>query len=51
MALPEGVAFTGKMVRPVALTATIYNFDTTLADVDRGVYESFAVRKARQPSE
>ncbi|MGE4068720.1 MAG: YaeQ family protein [Vicinamibacterales bacterium] len=35
----------------MALTATIYNFDTTLADVDRGVYESFAVRMARQPSE
>jgi uncharacterized protein YaeQ len=35
----------------VALTATIYTFDVQLADVDRGVYESLALRVARQPSE
>jgi uncharacterized protein YaeQ len=33
------------------LTATIYNFDIDLADHDRGVYESLAVRAARHPSE
>ncbi|HEX4682205.1 MAG TPA: YaeQ family protein [Gemmatimonadaceae bacterium] len=36
---------------PVALTATIYNFDVQLSDVDRGVYESLSLRAARQPSE
>jgi uncharacterized protein YaeQ len=35
----------------VALTATIYNFDIQLADVDRGVYETLAVRVAQHPSE
>lgn len=35
----------------MALTATIYNFDIKLSDVDRNVYESFAIRAARQPSE
>lgn len=35
----------------MALTATLYNFDTELADIDRGVYENFAMRLARQPSE
>jgi uncharacterized protein YaeQ len=35
----------------VALTATIYTFEVQLADVDRGVYESLALRVARQPSE
>jgi len=35
----------------VALTATIHNFDVELADVDRGVYESLALRVARHPSE
>jgi uncharacterized protein YaeQ len=35
----------------VALTATIYNFDVDLADGDRGVYESLALRLARHPSE
>jgi uncharacterized protein YaeQ len=35
----------------VALTATIYNFDIELANVDRGVYETLAVRVAQQPSE
>jgi uncharacterized protein YaeQ len=35
----------------VALTATIHNFDVQLADVDRGVYETLALRVARHPSE
>jgi uncharacterized protein YaeQ len=35
----------------MALTATIYNFNTQIADVDRGVYESVELRMARQPSE
>lgn len=35
----------------MALTATIYNFDIQLADVDRGVYETIAIRAACQPSE
>ncbi|MDQ3520396.1 MAG: YaeQ family protein [Gemmatimonadota bacterium] len=35
----------------MALTATIHNFDIQLSDVDRGVYESIALRVARHPSE
>lgn len=35
----------------MALTATVYNFDIDLADADRGVYESLALRVARHPSE
>jgi uncharacterized protein YaeQ len=35
----------------MALTATIFNFDVDLADSDRGVYESLAVRVAQHPSE
>ena len=35
----------------MALTATIYNFDVDLADSDRHVYESVALRVARHPSE
>jgi len=35
----------------VALSATVYNFDVNLSDVDRGVYETLAIRAARQPSE
>ena len=35
----------------MALTATIYNLDIELADIDRGVYETLALRIARQPSE
>jgi uncharacterized protein YaeQ len=35
----------------LALTATLYNFDVELADNDRGVYESLALRVARHPSE
>ena len=33
------------------LTATIYNFDIDLADQDRGVYDTLALRVARHPSE
>jgi uncharacterized protein YaeQ len=35
----------------MALTATLYNFDVELADADRQVYESLALRVARHPSE
>jgi len=35
----------------VALSATVYNFAVQLADVDRGVYESLALKVARHPSE
>ncbi len=35
----------------MALTATVHNFDIQLSDVDRGVYESIALRVARHPSE
>lgn len=35
----------------MALTATVYNFDVELADSDRGVYESLAIRVAQHPSE
>jgi uncharacterized protein YaeQ len=35
----------------MALTATIYNFDVQLADVDRGVYETLSFKVAQQPSE
>jgi uncharacterized protein YaeQ len=33
------------------IASTIYNFDIELADSDRGVYESLALRVARHPSE
>jgi uncharacterized protein YaeQ len=35
----------------VARSATVYNFDIELADTDRGVYESLALRVAQHPSE
>lgn len=35
----------------MALTATIYSFETEIADIDRAVYQSIALRMARQPSE
>ena len=35
----------------MALTATIHTFEIELANVDRGVYESLALRVARHPSE
>ena len=37
--------------RSLALTATIYNLDIDLADSDRSVYETLALRVARHPSE
>ena len=35
----------------MALTSTIYNVTVDLSDVDRGVYESLALRMAMHPSE
>jgi uncharacterized protein YaeQ len=35
----------------MAISSTIFNFDIQLADVDRGVYESLALRVACHPSE
>ena len=35
----------------MSLTATVYNFDIELADADRRVYESLALRVAQHPSE
>jgi uncharacterized protein YaeQ len=35
----------------MAQTATIYNLETQIADVDRGVYETLSLRLARHPSE
>src|SRR3954469_8641149 len=35
----------------MALGATVHNFEIDLADSDRGVYESLALRVARHPSE
>ena len=35
----------------MAVGATVYNFDVDLADSDRGVYETLALRVARHPSE
>ena len=35
----------------MALTATIYNISVQLSDSDRGVYETFDLRMAQQPSE
>ena len=35
----------------MALTATIHNFEIDLADHDRGVFESLALRVAKHPSE
>ena len=35
----------------MALTATVHTFDIALSDVDRGVYESLALKAARHPSE
>ena len=35
----------------MALSATIYNFDIQLSNVDRGVYETLSIRAARHPSE
>ena len=35
----------------MALSATIYNFEIGLSDVDRGVYENLVLKAARHPSE
>ena len=35
----------------MGLSATIYNFEIQLSDVDRGVYETLSFKAARQPSE
>lgn len=35
----------------MAQSSTVYNFDVELADSDRGVYETLALRVARHPSE
>jgi uncharacterized protein YaeQ len=35
----------------MAQTATVYTFSTQLSDIDRGVYESFELKMAQQPSE
>ncbi len=35
----------------MALTSTIYTFDITLSNVDRGVYEALSLRVAMHPSE
>jgi len=35
----------------LALTATIHTFEIELADIDRGVYETLALRVPRHPSE
>ena len=35
----------------MALSATIYNFDIQLSNVDRNVYETLSLRVARHPSE
>jgi uncharacterized protein YaeQ len=35
----------------LALTATLYNFEIALSDVDRNVYETIAFKAAQQPSE
>ena len=35
----------------MALGATVYNFEVRLADADRNVYETLALRVARHPSE
>ena len=35
----------------MALSATLYNFDINLSDVDRNVYETFNLRVAQHPAE
>jgi uncharacterized protein YaeQ len=35
----------------LALTATLYNFEVDLSNVDRNVYETIAFKAAQQPSE
>ena len=40
-----------RLLSDVALPSTIYSFEIELADVDRGVYETLALKVARHPSE
>src|SRR5207237_6449204 len=47
----RGVELLHGVEYPVALTSTIYNVSVDLSDVDRGVYQSFALRMAMHPSE
>jgi uncharacterized protein YaeQ len=35
----------------MALTATVYHLTIELADIDRGIYDTFSLRLARHPSE
>lgn len=35
----------------MALSATVFNFDVELSDIDRHIYESLSLRMARHPSE
>jgi uncharacterized protein YaeQ len=35
----------------MALSSTVYHFDIELSDVDRGVYETLALKVAKHPSE
>lgn len=35
----------------MALSSTVYHFDIDLSDVDRGVYETLALKVAKHPSE
>ena len=35
----------------MAQTSTVHTFDLTLSDVDRGVYQTLALKLARHPSE
>ncbi len=49
--LAPGADYNIRPASPVALTATIHTFDIDLADADRGVYETLALRVARHPSE
>jgi len=50
--LPGAIPFqSNAATESVAISATIYNFNIELSDVDRGVYESLALRVACHPSE
>ena len=47
----KSAAIPGILQDHMAQTATIYNFDIQLANVDRQIYESLSLRVARHPSE
>ncbi len=49
--MPPGWAALVYAAAPMAQTATVYSFSIQLSDIDRGVYEAFDLRVARQPSE